>query len=72
MGLEIKSYDTLVQKSYERISRGIPYDEKMRAYESKFVQDCIDYFKEREEYEKCQILIDFNESRSHEKGWNKI
>jgi hypothetical protein len=71
MGLEIKSYDTLVRSSFERISKGIPYDEKLIPYKMGFIDECIEYFESREDFEKCMTLSNFKESRMHGKGWTK-
>jgi hypothetical protein len=69
MGLEIKSYDTLINTSFERMERGIEYDEKLYGYSPDFIQECIDYFKERENYEKCAILMAMKSKREHGIGW---
>lgn len=66
----LKSYSYLVESSYERIATGKSYDVSFKPYEHKFVKKMVEYYEEREEYEKCQVLMDFMTDRfDHEKNY---
>ena len=64
------SYSYLMNSSYERINNGKYYDASFKAYEKSLVEKMISYFEEREEYEKCKVLLDFLKERfDHEKNY---
>jgi len=64
------SYDYLMNSNYERINKGKCYDINFKAYENKLVEKMIEYFEQREEYEKCKVLLDFSKERfDHEKNY---
>jgi len=68
--LVIKSYDYLINNSYDRILNGKNYDDKFKLYQLDFINEMIDYFELREEYEKCQILKNYKEKRfDHKKNY---
>ena len=70
--ISLKSYATLMNSSYERISEGKPYDAKMSPYSKEFVEKMIAYFEESEEFEKCAKLSEFRRSRfDHEKNYER-
>ena len=68
---QIKSYDTKIYTSFERISKGINYDNKLRPYEENFIWEMIYYFQRKEEYEKCQILKSSLCYLDHNKNYTK-
>lgn len=64
------SYSYLINSAYERISAGKFFDASFRTYEKDLVEKAIFYFEEREEYEKCKVLLDFSKERfDHEKNY---
>lgn len=64
------SYDYLMNSNYERINKGKCYDINFKPYEKDVVEKMIVYFEQREEYEKCKILLDFSKERfNHEKNY---
>jgi hypothetical protein len=68
--LVIKSYSYLMNSSYERIAKGKGYDISFKPYEKKFISKMIQYFEDIEEYEKCQVLVNFMNNRfDHEKNY---
>ena len=67
----IKSYDTKVNTAFERISTGNLLDAELRPYTRQFIGEIIQYFQEREEYEKCQILKDALNDLDHDNNYNR-
>lgn len=64
------SYDYLMNSNYERINKGKCYDINFKSYEKEVVEKMIGYFEQREEYEKCKVLLDFSKERfDHEKNY---
>jgi hypothetical protein len=68
---QIKSYDTLMYKSFERIQKGKLYDEKIKPYEENFIWEMIYFFQGKEEYEKCQLLKIILNNFNHDINYNK-
>lgn len=65
----IRSYDFLINNSYDRIKEGKHFDEKLKPYTKEFIKDMIQYFELKEEFEKCQIIQKFNDRFDHEKNY---
>jgi len=64
------SYSYLMNSSYDRINQGKFYDMSFKPYTMDFIDKLIFYFEEREEYEKCKMLLDFSKERfDHEKNY---
>jgi len=71
--LSLKSYDYLMNSTFERIKVGKFFNENFEAYSKDFINKIMKYFENREEYEKCQILVNFIEKRfNHEENFKKI
>ena len=70
MNLVLHSVDYLMNNSYKRISSGKDFDENFKPYTKDFIKDMVTYFESNEDYEKCQLLIKYIESRfDHEKNY---
>jgi hypothetical protein len=66
----LHSYDFLINKSWERIFIGKNYDKNLKLYTQSFIEEMINFFKIREEYEKCQFLKDYISNRfDHDKNY---
>jgi hypothetical protein len=48
---------------YNRISQNKPFDKTLKPYKKSHIDEVLEYFEDREDYEKCQILSDFINSR---------
>jgi hypothetical protein len=48
---------------YNRISQNKPFDKNLKPYKKSYIDEVLEYFEDREDYEKCQILSDFINSR---------
>lgn len=67
----IKSHDTLMHTTFERISKGIYYDEKLLPFDKTFIEEVIKYFRDIEEYEKCEILLSTISELNHDTNFHK-
>ncbi len=66
----LKSYDTLINSNFQRIKEGKHYDENFILYDQKFIDEMIFYYQNREEYERCQYLVNYKEKRfNHKKNY---
>jgi hypothetical protein len=66
----LKSYDNLINSNFQRISNGKHFDEKFKLYDQKFLNEMIFYYQNREEYEKCQFLLNYIKNRfDHKKNY---
>jgi hypothetical protein len=72
-GLVLRSYDYLMNSTFDRINNGKHFDEKFKPYSEVFIKKIVSYFENKEEYEKCKILTDFINIRfNHDKNYNKL
>lgn len=70
MNLVLHSFDYLMNNSFKRIASGKDFDENFKLYTKDFIKDMVTYFESNEDYEKCQLLIKYIESRfDHEKNY---
>jgi|LauGreDrversion4_2_1035121.scaffolds.fasta_scaffold73803_4 hypothetical protein len=67
----IKSNDTRINTAFERISKGISFDEKLVPYSIIFLNEIIKYFEDKEDFEKCQTVMDALNDKTHEKAYTK-
>ena len=68
----LKSYDNLINSNFQRISNGKHFDEKFKLYDQKFLNEMIFYYQNREEYEKCQFILNYIKERfDHKKNYTK-
>jgi hypothetical protein len=66
----IKSYDNLMISSINRIKDGFYFDENYHPYTREFLDVMITYFKDKEDYESCQLLKNVIDKRfNHENGY---
>jgi hypothetical protein len=64
------NYSYLMNSTYDRINKGKYYDISFKPYTIDFIEKIMYYFEEREEYEKCKVLLDFSKERfDHEKNY---
>ncbi len=64
------NYSYLMNSCFERIKEGKCYDMSFNPYTMEFIDKIISYFEEKEEYEKCKVLLDFSKERfDHEKNY---
>ena len=51
--------DYAMNEDYERISKGLRFNPLKELYDIEYVDMIIEYFKEREEYERCSLLLKY-------------
>lgn len=67
MSLILKSLDTLMVSTYERLKKGLYFDPNLKPYRQDFIQKVLDYFEEKERYEECVIIREIIKNRfNHE------
>ena len=70
MALRLKSFDFLIQDTFSRIEKGFPYSINLKPYTQELVKEVLQYFEEKEEFEKCIIIHKFIQERfQHEKNY---
>ena len=71
--LTLKSYEYLMIETFKRIKENKHYDVNFKPYNKELLNNLLRFFEEREEYEKCQLIHEFIESRyNHELNYKKI
>lgn len=71
MSLILKSVDTLMVSTYERLKKGLYFDDGLKPYRQDFIQKVLNYFEEKERYEECVIIREVIKNRfNHENDWN--
>jgi len=67
MSLILKSLDTLMVSTYERLKKGLYFDPNLKPYRQDFIQKVLDYFEEKERYEECVVIREIIKNRfNHE------
>jgi len=67
MSLILKSLDTLMISTYERLRKGLYFDDGLKPYRQDFLQKVLNYFEEKERYEECVIIREIIKNRfNHE------
>jgi hypothetical protein len=54
--------DYAMSEDYERICKGRRHNPLMELYTTEYIDTIIEYFQEREEYERCSTLLKCKES----------
>ncbi len=52
-----ENLDYVMQEDFDRIRKGLRHNPLMETYTTDYVDIIIDYYKDREEYEKCSSLL---------------
>lgn len=69
MSLSIKSLDTVMVSTYERLKNGLYFDANLKPYRQDFLQKVLNYFEESERYEECVTIREIIKNRfNHEDG----
>lgn len=69
----LKSYDYIMNSDFNRIKIGKKTDINNKIYKIDYYNTLIDYFKKKEEYEKCEIInIEKNKRNNFLFNLNKI
>ena len=61
----LRTLNSLMNEVYTRIISGKPYDKELNPYTEKQVKDLLMFFEQNEEYEKCEVVKLYLQSKSH-------
>ena len=60
---KLRTLNSFMNEIYIRISQDKPFDDKLKPYKESQIKEVLEYFEDREDYEKCQIISDFINKR---------
>lgn len=64
--IKLRTLNSFMNEIYNRISQNKPFDVKLKPYKESQIKEVLEYFEDKEDYEKCQVLSDFiNERFNH-------
>jgi hypothetical protein len=52
-----------MEETYRRISENKPFDTNLKTYKKSKIKEVLEYFENREDYEKCQVISNFLNKR---------
>jgi hypothetical protein len=61
--LKLRTLNSFMNEVYQRISENKPFDSNLKPYKESLIREVLEYFEEREDYEKCQVISDFVNKR---------
>ena len=71
--IKLKSYDFLMQSTFDRIKDGKIFDNKLKPYSQEFLEKILYYMEERERYEDCIILKNIINNRlNHDNNYKNL
>lgn len=71
--IKLKSYDFLMQSTFDRIKDGKLFDNKLKPYSQEFLEKILYYMEERERYEDCIILKNIINNRlNHDNNYKNL
>ena len=59
----LRTTNSIMTEIFNRISENKPFDKKLKPYSKEKINMALDYFLEKEEYEKCKLLKEFIEKK---------
>jgi hypothetical protein len=73
MSLELKSYNFLMQSTFDRVKEGKVFDNKLKPYSQDFLEKILKYLEDKEKYEECSLLKEIITNRfNHDKNYKNI
>ena len=71
--MKLKSYDFLMQSTFDRVLGGKLFDNNFKPYSQDFLEKILKYLEDRERYEDCCILKEIISNRSnHDNNYKTI
>lgn len=68
--ITLKSYDYLMNSDFERIKIGKRHDMNFNLYQREYIDSLLDYFKGKQEFDKCQIIKEYiDKIYNHERSY---
>jgi len=73
MSLKLRSYDFLMQSTFDRVKEGKIFDNKLKPYSQEFLEKILHYMEKRERYEDCIILQNIiNKRLNHDNNYKNL
>ena len=60
---KLRTLNSFMNEIYQRLSENKPFDINLRPYKESQIKEVLEYFEDREDYEKCQMISDFINKR---------
>lgn len=71
--MKLKSYDFLMQSTFDRIRVGKLFDTNFKPYSQDFLEKVLKYLQDKERYEDCSILQELISKRyNHDNNYKNI
>lgn len=61
--LKLKTLNSFMCEVYERISLNKPFDTNLKPYKESLIKEVLEYFENKEEFEKCQVISSYLNKR---------
>lgn len=61
--LTVKSYQYLMEITFDRIQNNKEWDETFKPYSINLLDKMLQYFSDKEEYEKCAVIHKLKEKK---------
>jgi hypothetical protein len=61
--LKLRTLNSFMEEVYKRVSENKPFDFNLKPYKESQIREVLEYFEDREDYEKCQVISDFLNKR---------
>lgn len=70
--IKLRTLNSFMNEVYDRISQNKPFDDKLKPYKESQIKEVLEYFEDKEDYEKCQVISKFiNERFNHDINYLK-
>ena len=57
--IKLRTLNSFMNEVYDRVSKNKPFDTNLKPDKESQIKEVLEYFEEKEDYEKCQVLSDF-------------
>ena len=61
--LKLRTLNSFMNEIYIRVSENKPFDANLKPYKESQIRGLLEYFEDKEDYEKCQVISDFLNKR---------
>jgi len=61
--IKLRTLDSFMNEVYDRISKNKSFDVNLRPYKESQIKEVLEYFENKEDYEKCQVISNFLNKR---------
>ena len=61
--IKLRTLNSFMNEIYQRISENKPFDINLKPYKESQIKEVLEYFEDREDYEKCHIISNFLNKR---------